>query len=576
MRSNKVTSLARSKVVRPIVTFADLHLSPNDVIAFCELEVKNTEPSDEIKHQDHSSNLQKLYHERRLILQFLLNEKAYYEQLEIEDKKQDIAAQRIKKLELQYIALTQRIKQIRKQYRELADSKRLFALKLAKYYETGEYNYSAQHWSPFMGENTSKATQYLAKATNAAYSQSGFSHTTAFYKYSGLFSSARLFVLRENNILRSFHKDFIPAFSRTLFPFPFLGFSYGLELIFDIGILLKAFFQGKSVRDTFYKDDRPSRMANSIVWLACNILCFVISGGVINAVANLAAFAFDVGNECYRAKKELKKYEDLLDKVTRQISILANKENEPDFSALEKNKLEKLRCVQIKLQKKIEAVKKKRYWVIACTAALFLGMILVFFPPVFIPYATIIGTIVAFTAGSIFLGFGKRAFEWACQLKDKICSPAPKESKTAFNKLQFLQNIISKVSTKKNKSLSTQMATLNKNEMKDLRITLGLHKSDALWQQQLTKWVSSTKLHEHQELADEKIESIKNTSNRILLPSATNKKTNETKSHIKNAENSNKFFHQKSHVTFLQTLEQRLLQEKLEKKNTSMSMLSLS
>ena len=99
--------------------------------------------------------------------------------------------------------------------------------------------------------------------------------------------------------------------------------------------------------------------------------------------------------------------------MTTKIDILKN--NLLDRAELkpEKKELEKLCFVQMKLKNKIKAVKKKRYWTIACTTAILVGMLLVFFPPAFIPYSGVIGSIIAFTSGSVFLGFGKRVYEYA-------------------------------------------------------------------------------------------------------------------------------------------------------------------
>ncbi|MBV8802929.1 MAG: hypothetical protein JO131_08225, partial [Gammaproteobacteria bacterium] len=533
---------------------------PNDLIAYCELDIKNSNLFKEKQYQTSHAHLLKLKKEQQLILYQLIDEKNYYEYITRQnenknytektieaDKEYFATKQRIANLTQQYDLLTQRIEQIKKQYKELAENKRFFALKLADYYETKKCNYSDKR----------KAIQYLTIATNAAYSQSGFANTATFYKYTGLFTAERLFVLRGNNILKYFNKDFIPTFSKTLCPFALFGFSYGLELLFDIGILVKAFLKGQSVRDTFYKDDRPARMANAFVWLACNMLCFVISGGIINAVANLTAFAFDIGNELYRTRKELKKYETLLHKVTEKIKILEGKINKTSADlSTEKNELEKLRCVQNQLQNKIQSVKQKRYWIVACTAMIFVGMALVLFPPAFIPYAGLIGSVIAFTSGSVFLGLGKRVFEWVRQLKIQQSPVVVKKPMPVPNKLQFLKNIIVKVSAKQYVSLSMQMSVLTKYEIRHLRISLGMHKNDALWQQQLKNWMSNAGLTSTICIDEKKALSTGEPVNQSQKLT-----TDKPQIAVKPAKNCNTFFYNKSHPTFLQTLQNHLEKE---------------
>jgi hypothetical protein len=548
-----------------ICTLAGIPLSLSEVIAFYDLEFNDSKSLDEIKYQDLYTNLSELEHKKQKIALFISDEQMYYDNLIIhkniyrnqikqkkieEDKQEENSLRRILGLKQEYKFLENcleqmRLEQIKKYYRCLAKDKRLFALKIANFYETGKYgdNVASQHlfslkngiYSNRPALDEWKTTQYLTQTTGATYNPLGFGRTSMFYHYSGLFSAERLFVLRTNNILKHFNKDFIPRFSNTLFPFPFLGFSYGLELLFDIGVLIKTFIQGKSVKDAFYKDDRPSRMANSLVWLTCNIVCFIISGGIINAVVNLAAFAFDVGNEYYRTRKELKKYEDLLFKIEKKIKILQTKidGNSKDLFLTQKNELQKLRCIQNELLNKIKSVKSKRNWVIASTTGLLVGMVLMFFPPAFIPYAAVVGSIIALTSGSIFIGFGKRAVEWGRQLKNWI-SPSPiKKPRIVLSKLQVLNNIIKKVSIKKYEPMSVQMATLTLNETQDLRVSLGLYKNDSLWQQQLKDWTSNAKL----------------------------KPTAKIISHTQN-DNPSMLFYDKSRATFLQTLQHHLLIEK--------------
>lgn len=191
---------------------------------------------------------------------------------------------------------------------------------------------------------------------------SKFFKTDNAYTVLGWFTSLRLFLVRFNRLANFWKHPFLKKW------FAILGFSYAIELIVDIAVVLKETFRPataaekaaepsrakrmwNSFKNTLLKDNRPIRMLNALVWLAVNVTAFVLTGGlsvvaralnsmIANAL-NVAGFSFDVLVEVYNGIRDYVKHTKLINKLLAQKSkLVAEVSNSSLITEIEKLKAE--------------------------------------------------------------------------------------------------------------------------------------------------------------------------------------------------------------------------------------------
>jgi hypothetical protein len=556
-----------------LATLGGINLSLSDAIAFCDLKFEEQKCIDEKELTKKTLTLKELYEEKQMHVLALEQEikKAKdnkQQSLNLNTQKlaekkllsERIAAyneenHRLQLLKQENIAINARNTAINK----LKHDQRQIAYQLAYVFETGRYHHAQKtqgfgllqygiYGNQDVTKDAWKAAHYLAQATDATGNPSEKIRPTTAYHYLGWYTSTRLFTLRLNRILDFSDHAFTPTFTKVVFPFAYLGFSYALELIVDLAVLAKTWWKGESVKAALVKDGRASRMANAAVWLACNIICFVFTAGLINIVASLAAFTFDVFNEYYRARCALKKFEGLRNSVANRI-----KELEQSMiympSEAEREELIKLRTTHIELNNKIKSVKESSNWTIGCSILIVVGMVLFFFPPAIIPYAALIGATLAFTSGSIGIGLGRKIKNAITSsstykgLKQAItnrvtqfkiwfnpATPKPELTKKSEPQLSAqpqakpsstieltelksdanisIQTIIKKVAATDQYSFTSQILALDNAEITYLRILLGLSQHDQMWQDQLKRWATYSQIKRVDQQSTESKQSV--------------------------------------------------------------------
>jgi len=327
---------------------------------------------------------------------------------------------------------------------QIEESKRLFCIsqvelakRLEQAFSTGDYNNNHNnHTSRYrfwflqngiygtgrIAKDQWTANYYAKKVKPETKDISYIIRTNDLYNKLGWFSSIRLFILRLNRVLAFSNNAFLNTFSKLFFPFVYLSFSYALDLLVDSAVLLKsAITKDESVLDTFFKDGRASRMANAAVWLTCNIVCFIVTAGILNIAFNLATFVFDVFNETYRYQYEIKKYENLQKKIDKRIAELQNINiKSQDYRKTHEKELLQLQYAKQQLNKKMTTIKWSNRWNIACCIGIVVGMVLfVSFPPA--TTVAFLGALAAFSVGSLCIGLGKKVIRSIVSLsKQKI------------------------------------------------------------------------------------------------------------------------------------------------------------
>jgi len=266
------------------------------------------------------------------------------------------------------------------------------------------------------------------------------------FAYKGFlwFTRFRLFLVRADRIFKDFN--------HPILAFPFLsvtaalgGLSYFGEFLVDCGVLFKAaFFPSKAqriqtpglwnrVKHTFYKGDRPYRMAN-VRWGIGNLLsflgCFIPP---ITAAMNLSLFASDLIEDHIKYKRDQKKPQELLKEIaaakdnlkleikqlkkvrenlqaTMQTAISDLREykhieaNIHDIEKQLQTKHQQLKfqtATETKLIKQREADLKKRKRLRYVSAAIFLGMAILLVPQFFGPAIILSALAVKITAACI-------------------------------------------------------------------------------------------------------------------------------------------------------------------------------
>lgn len=160
--------------------------------------------------------------------------------------------------------------------------------------------------------------------------------TRNYYWFSGWFTSIRLVFARGNKILDKYGRAIPNNISIAGSPFKFTalgGLSYGLELLFDLGVIFKHLFRPDPheknlawytrLWNTLQKDDRWYRMINAVFWFSVNLALLIVTGGG-SALANVLPFAFDVLHDRFRESKDVREHEAFLAKVKTQLDEVTN------------------------------------------------------------------------------------------------------------------------------------------------------------------------------------------------------------------------------------------------------------
>lgn len=274
------------------------------------------------------------------------------------------------------------------------------------------------------------------------------------------FNAIRLAIVRLNKSLTQFNAPFLAT--------PFLkwvasiaGLYFLCELILDCGVLIKAaLFNAKGefkpsftrLRNTFWEDNRPSRMLNALVWFGINFTCLMLTIFLAPAAPLVAAFwcgaltvagcIFDVGAEAaigLYANSNIKKSLEMIDAQLTELDKIRDKtkaeakikpEQHP-FLQRPKDTIPAivqqrtaLLIMQEQLQNKRKALVINRAYTIAIMMLLLICAGFIFFPPAALPLAPIIAGCIALIGGSVFGGLGKRLFwnapEYCKNIKDFV------------------------------------------------------------------------------------------------------------------------------------------------------------
>lgn len=182
------------------------------------------------------------------------------------------------------------------------------------------------------------------------------------------------------------------------------GLSYGIELLFDIFLVLKhVFFPhkgeenltiGQRFHNALNKKDRKARMWNAAIWFGINLACLFITGGT-SALLNIAAFTFDVAHEIYKQRRDLKQHRKVLKKVDDEIrnleaelkNVYLKNYQQKDYAVKCENtfqELQRLKFVRTQLLKKIEAVREEGAFSIRVAIGILVGFTTIFFPQLFL------------------------------------------------------------------------------------------------------------------------------------------------------------------------------------------------
>jgi hypothetical protein len=224
---------------------------------------------------------------------------------------------------------------------------------LARYYKRGGKRASADQWKAKTYEIIANPSSTKEEESEAIAAMNGwnFKRTQSWYAVFGWFTSIRLFLARTNRVADLAGKPIINKLIISIFELftsssnsvltiiktRFLaigGFSYALELLLDIGVLLKHIFKPdegkkhlpwyKRLHTALCKDNRWYRMLNAAVWLSVNVATFIITGG-LSSILNICGFSFDPINELILSLPELQKNKVLLQKFNKRLSKLEHK-----------------------------------------------------------------------------------------------------------------------------------------------------------------------------------------------------------------------------------------------------------
>lgn len=237
------------------------------------------------------------------------------------------------------------------------------------------------------------------------------------------YTSIRLFFLRFLNL---FFRSLQNPLLKNLFAIA--GFSYALELFFDVGVILYTTFRDpltplearlshwQRFKNVLHKDNRISRMANAFVWVNINVFAFIFTGG-LSIWLNVGGFIFDICHEVAKAYVLINRHEQVAEKVKIDLAYkkgeLETLENEPDTAeiatkkVLLRNDIQFLEIQQASLNKKISSLKLTKVYDIMTMLLIVVGVLLVFFPPTSAAGFLIAGAGLTFAAGSIFNGLGR-------------------------------------------------------------------------------------------------------------------------------------------------------------------------
>lgn len=268
--------------------------------------------------------------------------------------------------------------------------------------------------------------------------------TENIYEGLRLLTSFRLFILRANRIADYVNTNWFlntvckSATDHISTITNIAGISYAIELLADFAVLARTiFFPTKKeeknnpsalsrVKNTLKKDNRIPRMANAAVWFGVNMAGFFITAG-LSAILNISLFAFDVCNDTYKAWRDRSKHvrfeKAIQTKKTAIIDKMVNTQDNPtQYNALDAE-LNKYDLIEKRIEENKRTVMNKRYYAIAISIVLLIGMSFVLFPPAGAAATVLAWKMVGASlamSGSIFGGFGKSIFDKATAPKEEV------------------------------------------------------------------------------------------------------------------------------------------------------------
>ena len=239
------------------------------------------------------------------------------------------------------------------------------------------------------------------------------------------FNSIRLATIRLNKTLTQFNAPFLVQ-PLLKWAASIAGLYFLVELLVDIGILIKAaLFNWKGefspsltrLKNTFWDDNRPSRMMNDLIWFGINFTCLILTILLAPVAPLVAAFwcgaltvagcVFDVGAEVaiglyahHNQRNALDTIDAEIDKPDKKVDALTKIKQKTALDLMHEQLLEKHKALVI-----------NRAYTIAIMFALLVCAGFMFFPPAgLVLVAPMVAASAALVIGSLFGGLGKRLF----------------------------------------------------------------------------------------------------------------------------------------------------------------------
>lgn len=333
-----------------------------------------------------------------------------------------------------------------------------YAEEIARLYDGG---YEGLSWDPWKAHDLRKKVGLPSTPPDSL-------TTDDFHTYHGWFNGLRLLIGRIGRIFTGLGKGFLPtffgAFGLTL------GITFLVESIYVLYITFKPgispaekelnipFWQRtwRRFKNCVTEDGRAYRLMNDSIWFAINLTAFILTGPfylLVGPVLNSIGFFFDASHEFFWLGRHTHKQVRLANKLTEQIKVCDDPEETQLLTLLHEQTIAKR-----------NEVIRKHLWIAFWTAVVFVGMLLVYFPPTTIPGAFLIGAGTALIAGSLFTGLGRRIYLAVDKLWHKLTDSKPVDKPAQDSTLNITQNLDIELKTFSSAHVSTDQDLKQKSE----------------------------------------------------------------------------------------------------------------
>ncbi len=242
------------------------------------------------------------------------------------------------------------------------------AKQLAEVYSHGNQEVTADHWKA--QTYAIKADESLTKEQQTAevnkLDEWNIKRTQSWYAGLGWFTSVRLFYVRSARVFLLIGRALVSAARARLIAIA--GLSYGLELVIDIGVVVKNVLNPSKGEEHLHwtqltinslkKDNRWYRMANAAIWFAINLAAFILTGGM-SVILNLVGFSLDPVNEVALAGLEIDKNNELLKKNNARLTEIETAIEKHTIPTKDWDRYIRLQLLHNELHEKINRLEEK-------------------------------------------------------------------------------------------------------------------------------------------------------------------------------------------------------------------------